>query len=360
MSKTTRSFRNLALLLLLAAAPALGDGKLVPPRDYEGSLEERAQEAVIIFKGSKTPGEAREDLILKITAAGAAKSFAWVVPFPREPEVQKADAKLFKELHDYVQARQRSRMKKKGWKGEGEALGAEEKGVEVISRRVVGSYDVAVVREKEAGALNRWLSENGYQPLDNAEDVIGFYRRKAYVFACIKVSEAALEKGKPADLHPLRFSFATGGRDGIYFPMKMTGLQSEPFDVNLHVFYRYWINDRLSKYGFAHRGFRLVHRDWDTKQCKANGGKAWSDPTSDVYLRPFASRIPTVAKLFQALHPGEPFYLTNIQARLRPEDVRSWSDDLWLFPYYTNREFVPHDARPGGPAAEGYPKEDAR
>jgi hypothetical protein len=35
--------------------------------------------------------------------------------------------------------------------------------------------------------------------------------------------------------------------------------------------------------------------------------------------------------------------------------VRKWRDDLWLFPYYTNREMIPHDARPGGPAVDGYP-----
>ena len=58
----------------------------------------------------------------------------------------------------------------------------------------------------------------------------------------------------------------------------------------------------------------------------------------------------------QKLHPGERYYLTNIQAfQLKPEDVREWSDDLWLFPYYTDRKFVPFDARPGGAAAAAWP-----
>ena len=65
------------------------------------------------------------------------------------------------------------------------------------------------------------------------------------MFACIKVSSEALESERSVDSHPLRFTFKTGGRDGIYFPMKMTGLQSDPFDVNLYVFYRFWINDKL-------------------------------------------------------------------------------------------------------------------
>ena len=37
----------------------------------------------------------------------------------------------------------------------------EKKGVEVLSRQVVGSFDTAVVKEKVAGALNKWLDAEG-------------------------------------------------------------------------------------------------------------------------------------------------------------------------------------------------------
>ncbi len=67
-----------------------------------------------------------------------------------------------------------------------------------------------------------------------------------------------------------------------------------------------------------------------------------------------ASKIPAVTKLLQALHPGERYYLTNISASFQPDDVRSWNDDLWLFPYYTDKSMVPYDARPGGCAAAGW------
>ena len=86
--------------MLLIGGIVLGDGMVVPPRDYEGSLEERAQEAIIVFLE-----EGQEDLILKITVHGAAAGFAWIVPFPNEPTVHKADKKIFRELFDYVQAR---------------------------------------------------------------------------------------------------------------------------------------------------------------------------------------------------------------------------------------------------------------
>jgi hypothetical protein len=346
--------------VLLVPAVALADGKVVAPRQYAGSLEERAQEAIIIFQGSDTRGEAVEDLILKIRVEGEIDRFAWVIPFPTKPTTGREDAKLFQELHGYVETRiaQGAGGFKKTGHTIGAVKGAEPKAVEVLSRQTVGSYDVSVVRENVAGNLNGWLRKEGYQELPDAEDVIGFYRKKGYVFACIKVADAQLGKVKAADLHPLRFTFRTGGRDGIYFPMKMTGLQKEPFDVNLYVFYRFWINDRLSKFGYVHRGFQLRYRDWDSPACEPDAGKAYSAPDEDPFLRPLAHRIPTVAKLFQKLHPGAKYYLTNIQGwRLRPKDVRAWSDDLWLFPYYRSRDRVPYDVRDSGPASAGWPNE---
>jgi hypothetical protein len=347
-----------ALSLPPSAAP---DGMTVapaaPPGQYAGSVEERAQEAVIVFHGSETAGGATEDLLLKISVQGDAKAFGWIVPLPAEPTMGKEDAALFRELHDYVEERlyaNRVRAEVPGGAAPVPAAPAGEKApVEVLARKVVGVYDIAVVRENVEGGLEAWLEKERFRKPENAGDVIGYYRKKGYVFACLKVSDVELDKDRPVDLHPVRFSFKTGGRDGIYFPMKMTGLQQAPFDVNLHVFLKSWINDKLSKYGYVHRGFRLRYRDWDTAACVPNGGKAWSAPDTDPFLKDLAGKIPTVTRFFQKRHPGEKYYLTTIQAHgLRPGDVRDWTNDLWLFPYYIDTSFVPFDARPGGPAAE--------
>ncbi len=361
-------YRFVAPLCALAAAlaapcPAPADGMVVtavvPPGQYAGSVEERAQEAILVFHGSETPGGGVEDLVLKISVQGDAKAFGWIVPLPAEPVMGKEDPRLFNELHDYVEARLYALRAKAAVPAAGDvptaAPASPAEPVVVLARKVVGLYDIAVVRENAAGGLEAWLEKERFRRPEDAGDVIGFYRRKGYVFACMKVSDAELDKDRPVDLHPVRFTFKTGGRDGIYFPMKMTGLQQAAFDVNLHVFYKAWINDALSKYGYVHRGFRLRHRDWDTAACVPNGGKAWSAPEADPYLKSLADKVPTVSRLFQKLHPGERYYLTTLQARgLRPVDVRDWSDDLWLFPYYLDRTFVPFDARPGGPAAGGW------
>jgi hypothetical protein len=354
---------------LAACVAARADGKLIGPATYQGvpynrSPQEQAQEAILIFRAGGPDRSAVEDLILRVTVEGEADRFAWVIPFPAEPQIAREDAALFKELYEYVETRraQRHAAAKRGSNGlSAEAKPAATKDdVEVLSRKTVGSYDTAVVRERKAGALDRWLTAEGYQPLgEGAEDVVGFYRDRGDVFACIKVSDAALSTDPadpPVDLHPLRFTFETGGRDALYFPMKMTGLQQEPFRVNLYVFYGAWLNDALNRYGYVHRGFRLRHRDWDTRACKANAGKTWSAPEHDPYLRDLAHELPKTTALFRKLHPGARFYLTNLYAAdLDPADVRAWRDDLWLFPYYTDRSFVPYDARRGGVAAAAWP-----
>ena len=135
--------------------------------------------------------------------------------------------------------------------------------------------------------------------------------------------------------------------------MRITGLQKERFDVNLYVFYGAWLNDNLNKFGYTRRGFSLNHRDWDTNKCKPNAGKLWSDPGSDPYLRDLKGEIPTVSKFFRKHYNGQRFYLTNLQSHdAKPSSVRKWSNDLWMFPYYTNKKVVPFDKRDGGAAVD--------
>src|SRR5436305_12187749 len=84
---------------------ARADGMVVAPRDYKGSLQERAQEALILFHAGDEARPATEDLILKIRVEGDAAFFAWVVALPSEPTTAPEDGKLFEELPRYVELR---------------------------------------------------------------------------------------------------------------------------------------------------------------------------------------------------------------------------------------------------------------
>ncbi len=313
--------------LLWWPACVSGDGLLKAAANYEGSLEERSQEAVIVFKPSSIPGQAHEDLILRIEFEGDAEEFAWVIPFPNEPRVEKADAKIFQELFEYVESRRFPGKKQKS-NSFGGVLG-----VEVISREVVGSYDVATVRETQSGSLNEWLEQEGFQTISNGKEVIEHYREREYVFTCIKVHAARRGTDTPAALHPLWFSFKPGGRDGIYFPMKLTSLQRGQFDVNLYVFSPMWINRQQNAYGYEQHGFREKYQ-----------GK--------IRLNEIRLQMPALAAALRAIRADvDAYHLTNLQAQgLEANTVRRWPHDLWLFPRYRDPKFVPRDVRERGPA----------
>ena len=66
------------LVMLSCAMPARADGKLIRPRNYQGSLEENSQEAIIIFHSSDQPDGAFEELIPSCAKRGAAPSSFWL------------------------------------------------------------------------------------------------------------------------------------------------------------------------------------------------------------------------------------------------------------------------------------------
>jgi len=321
-------------LLAAGTTEVSADGMVKALRGYWGSLQERSQEAIIIGRSPARGAPLVEDLILKIAVKGKVNGFAWVVPFPNEPTVKKAEAKLFRELFDYVKSKTRPPVKKFSKKTGGFGTGGGGPAVDVLSRKVVGSYEVALVRENANGALNQWLDENGYQSVTNGDDVFEFYRQRNYVFCCVKVTDTELQHSESADLHPLHFTFQTGGVDGLYFPMLLTGLQEEPFGVNLYVLSVPRLNARHVKFGYESRGFRLRY---------ASKNKFPLDN----------HRVESVLGLLRELHPRTRFYLTNIYVqRLSPASIQEWDNDLWLFPLYgsRSRRFIPYDARRDGPA----------
>jgi len=78
---------------------------------------------------------------------------------------------------------------------------------------VVGVYDIAVLADDDAGALNGWLNKNGYAFPKDRNDVLEHYTRKRWVYAAMRIDRKALhsddiEKLKTGELQPVRFTFA--------------------------------------------------------------------------------------------------------------------------------------------------------
>ena len=50
----------------------------------------------------------------------------------------------------------------------------------------------------------------------------------------------------------------------------------------------------------------IVFRDWDTRACKPNAGKACWDPGADSYLQDMKEKLPTITRFFRERHSGPP------------------------------------------------------
>jgi hypothetical protein len=103
--------------------------------------------------------------------------------------------------------------------------------VEVVSRQVVGVYDVEVISANDPQALPDWLHLNGYSLTTGSEPIIEQYAREGWVFAVAKVRRE-LAHG-PSEPHPLSFTFAA--QEPVY-PLRLTGSAGEPLEVELYVF----------------------------------------------------------------------------------------------------------------------------
>ena len=213
------------LLVLCLACPVLADGCFVWNEGVD--LYEPSQKAVIVHD------DGIEDLILQVKYEGKATDFAWLVPLPAQPEVSGADAAIFAELSEYTQRRQH-------WHAfYGTAGRPAGKGkVEVLERKKVSVYDVAVLKADTAEALMQWLAENRYSVPEHAEALLREYIDKDWVFTALRIHsddrrlwvEKALNKGT---LIPLKFTFKS---PQAVYPLKISSLNKGPTEVLLYVF----------------------------------------------------------------------------------------------------------------------------
>jgi hypothetical protein len=118
------------------------------------------------------------------------------------------------------------------------AGGPAPRGVELLERSLVGSYDVAVIGAgdaKDSGhALAAWLKEEGFGLPAAAEPVLADYAARKWVFAAVKLRPDPASKGRShLTPHPLVFRFKS---QSPVYPMRLTGLDNGPLSLDLYVF----------------------------------------------------------------------------------------------------------------------------
>lgn len=182
---------------------------------------------------------------IQVAWSGDPRSFAWVVPVPRAPEIDTAEAGLFDAL-DAATAPQFTFLRRHstetvtdtgessgacggGSSGGGEASVAtttEDESetaseVQVLGRTNVGPYETVTLAADDAGALADWLRANGYGMPPNAADILSGYVAKGGVFVGLKLAPG--EAG--GTLVPLRLRYPG---DEPCIPLRITALSTAP------------------------------------------------------------------------------------------------------------------------------------
>jgi uncharacterized protein DUF2330 len=335
-----------SLLLILLPLTALADGMFVPTVALPANVTIPDQRALIQFTNGT------ERLVIETRFTGAGTNFAWVVPLSSQPVIEEASTGLFPTLQHLFRPQIIHNVPgyyvgilillgigylfrlavRSVWNGfviafvlllllllaalllpalaKGKAGGMDSvssgQTVSILDRKLVGIFETTTIASSDAKALQVWLSQNGFAVPTNAEPVIASYVKDGWVFVAAKVrrDNAGLETNTP---HPLSFTFKT---DKPVYPMRLTGVDNGPLDVELYVF----------------GPSRAEAPHFKVERCTRPN---YSEPPSNDFLAWARWSLETpdiVHPLLRKWVDGSPV-ATKLTATLSPADMRQ---DVWL------------------------------
>lgn len=217
-----------AILVAAIRLPVQADGIMLPDSKEFRAARERSlitepeQKAAIIFR------DGIEDLIISPRYSGPASRFAWIIPVPTRPTVGKVEGALFHELARVVMP-----PSPKGQSKERTAGVPQTAGVQVLERKQVGAYDVAVLRADDPRSLMQWLETNRFAVTPAAEGPIQAHIKDGWTFVAARVNVPKSERGlQTGTLAPIRLTFRT--QQPIY-PLRLSAANPHPFKVLVYV-----------------------------------------------------------------------------------------------------------------------------
>ena len=169
------------IFLLISTVKA--DGGFFPPVYYKEDIFEPTQKAVIFYNNNQ------ERIILQASYSGSMKEFAWVIPVPGYPVVDKSDPLLFEELHFLTEPiNRRAPEFPLFFGGRMAALTSED--VTLYEQYQVGIYEVSILSATDPNALINWLNNNAYSIPSYASGVIKHYIDKNWYFIAMRINLA--------------------------------------------------------------------------------------------------------------------------------------------------------------------------
>lgn len=203
------------LALVFSATLARADGGIFPPDRYYS--QETSQKAFIYYQNQM------EDLVVSTSFRGNSDKFAWVVPTPSQPEINKSDSALFTKLNEIVVGPNTGPdiVYSLG----GATSTPKNSAVQVVEQKTVDIYDTAVLKASDQNALANWLKDNNYSYPTDQSDLLQSYIDNNWYFTVAKIQNALAGNANiqsqlsSGTLTPLRLTFKT---DKIIYPMLLT------------------------------------------------------------------------------------------------------------------------------------------
>ena len=109
---------------------------------------------------------------------------------------------------------------------------SQDQAITILDRRLVGVFETTTIASRDPGSLQTWLRENEFAVPTNSAPVIDSYVKDGWVFVAAKVRRDQSDD-HPSTPHPLSFTFKTGKP---VYPMRLTGVDNGPLEVELYVF----------------------------------------------------------------------------------------------------------------------------
>ena len=285
------------------------------PRNYEGTIRQNTQEAVIFHDNGM------QDMILRInyqiSGKTAPREFAWIITVPNEPQSYTvADSDIFEQTFDWALPQVRPAPKFRLFPPLFASAGPATDRIKLSEKVEVGPYNIQPIKVKGAdalGALNTWLSANGFPTEDPAH--MKYFVDNGFTFLCIKINPA---KGKQAvnaggDLEPLHLTFKS---ESVYYPLRFSSRQGV-FDVNLTVLTR-------KKIDYKKSAKNLAKINWTGSNLKKNVKVSRVD---------FPEKLSAAYKksAFKTLKE-KAWYLNVIETRFtnRNNSIASWDSDVFF------------------------------
>jgi hypothetical protein len=218
----------LLIVLLAKSTTARADGYLITEDTTTSSIM-ADQKAVLIHRAG------HEDLIISVgldLQSSNPQEMAWIIPVPSRPEVQITEHELFDVLDEIsapeiIYKSQRSG----GWAFGGQGAAAPPPLVEVLERKQVGIYDVAVLAGQEAGSLLDWLHEEGFHVSDVLQPPLDAYIAEGWTFVAMRLAPDA-GQGEVQDAQPVWLSFDT---ERLVYPMRLTAAHGKSLALRLYI-----------------------------------------------------------------------------------------------------------------------------